>query len=148
MTEESKPTVETLAKEMLIILVLDLQYSNERPAGYGHTPMRHSGPWYSIERLMGKEKMFGEVAKLEKSVAEGNLPIKTNPLLSYEADRMWQFLLLIDGTIPGLKWALWEMCKIAKRAITMVASHEFQEELEAMIEKHKLKDYWRDKIEN
>ncbi len=148
MSEDREITAGELAKEMLIILVLDLQYSNELPARYGHTPMRHSGPWYSIERLIGKDAMFEEVARLEKVAVEGNLPCKTNPRLSPEARELQQFSLLVDGKIPTLQWRLWEVCKILKRAVKMVASHEFRRELEAMIEKHWPKDYWRDKYED
>ena len=145
----TKQTLAMLAKQTLIIMVLDLQYNNELPATYDHVPIRHNGPWFTIKNLIGKQAMFDEVARLEKAAADGNLPCKTNPRLSYEAQQLHDLLAPVEGQIRVLKWRLRELADAATEALACIpavrdgvrVSYEAdRDKLKAMIDKHKPKD--------
>lgn len=71
--------LEELAQAALIIMVLDLEYSNELRPVHGHTPIRHQLLWERIQDILGEKEMQCAVGRLEEAAKKGNFPVKTNP---------------------------------------------------------------------
>lgn len=78
--QERDELLSRLATEALIVMILDLEYTNELRPLYGHTPMRHSGLWHSIAKALG-DKFVPETERWTRAQAE-NPPIKTSPWLA------------------------------------------------------------------
>ena len=67
-----------LARQVLVLMVIDLEYTLELPPTHGHTPLRHQCAWDWAFEILGEEtaKEYVQSIKTEKKP-----PIKTNPWL-------------------------------------------------------------------
>ena len=80
----SKAIARQLADDIIMMFVLDYEYSSGLPPTYGHSPMRHSGIFHMLNDFLGEDMVLHlmDQQELRRDVdPENAAPVKTNPQL-------------------------------------------------------------------